>query len=115
MPVFNRFDVCEAYAAFALLWGPQTPISVRLHRIRYSLPYNWRLEDMSENAKEIYGMCVKTHNRYGRLLVGFERLQRRAPDVAGSWIGTNNMPGGNVRTYLQGRGLLAAVECMCER
>jgi hypothetical protein len=109
MSYFDRYDICEAYAAYAQLWAPIRNIDERLHRIGFRLSPCFSLEGMSENAKEIYGGLVR---RNERLLVGFKRLYRRRPELAGSWPGTYNIPGGDVRRYLQTKGILNAVEAL---
>lgn len=112
---FDRWDVCAAYHMFAVLWNGGQPASsygVRLSRIGYRpAPSEQTLEGLSPNAKAIYGSLVRKHER---LYTGFDRLYRRHPDVAGSWPGTRNMPGGNARAWLQARGLLGAVESMVQ-
>jgi hypothetical protein len=104
---FNRFDVCEAYAMYALLYAPESEISQRLHKIGFRLGNTASLGNLSIEAKEIYGRIVKRNNR---LIVGFERLHKRHPEVAGMWPGTYNIPGGDVRKYLQKKGILEACE-----
>lgn len=62
MPNFNRFDICEAWYAFAAenhggQWSPEYQIFGRLERMRFrpSLSVRERGYDgLSENGKDIY-------------------------------------------------------------
>lgn len=103
----SRYTILFAYAWYALLWGP-TAYSARLTRLGVRLGCGARLETEDADVKAAYGAIVR---REHRLYVGFERLARRQPDVAGSWPGENNMRGG-VRGWLRDRGLLEAVEAL---
>jgi hypothetical protein len=105
----DRFDILTAYAFYAMLWAP-TGYDVRLRKLGFRLGCGARLETAEAGAKEAYGRLVRRH---GALLVGFERLYRRHPEVAGSWPGTYNIPGGDVRRYLASRGILEACEALC--
>lgn len=66
MPYFNRFDICEAYYVFAMLyhggqWSKEYRIFGRLQRIKYE-PRNLNDErDLNENAKEIFLKLVYSH------------------------------------------------------
>jgi hypothetical protein len=102
---FDRFDICEAYYMYDVLWGP-TPYGARLHRMKYKPHHSLDLDTMSENAKAIYGALVRRHQR---LYVGYERYYRRASNPI-PWPGIMNMPAGNARVWLILRGLLKAVE-----
>jgi hypothetical protein len=108
----DRFSVCAAYYWYATLWsgGQQAwHYANRLRRIGYSPGVLDRLESETPETRESYGRLVRRHER---LYVGFSRLQRRAPAVAGDWPGTRNMPRGDVRGWLETRGLLSAVEAL---
>lgn len=109
MPYFDRFDICEAYQMYATLWAPD-PIKIndRLRRIQFKPGISLRLENLTENSKQIYGQLVCRHER---LYVGFERLYRRMPNCP-VWPGTSNMPGGDARRWLKQNNLLEAVESM---
>lgn len=102
---FNRFDVCEAYYWYDVLWSP-TEYGARLHKIGFRPSCLARLKNMSENAKTIYGKLVRENHR---LYIGYNRYQRRNPN-APMWPGTANMR--NVREWLARVGALAAVEAM---
>ena len=103
---FNRFDICEAYAMYDTLWGP-TEYGARLHRIRFRPGVLFSLENMSENAKEIYGKLVRENQR---IYIAWERFQRRTHAPKQPWPGTSNMVGNDPRRWLRNQGLLAAVE-----
>lgn len=108
MAYFNRFDVCSAYWMYNVLWNP-TNYAARLHRIGYKPSYREEfLENLSVNAKEIYGALVLRHER---IHVAWERYARRNRN-APSWPGTNNMPGNDPRAWLKAQGILTAVESM---
>lgn len=106
---FNRWAIVSACYWYNLLWDP-TRYGARLARLRFRPGTLARLENEDEETKERYGRLVRQHER---LYVGFCRLAKRQPTIAGSWPGTFNMPGGNVRKWLASRGLLDAVEAMC--
>ncbi len=106
---FDRFDICEAYAMFDMLWGP-TPYGQRLYRMRFKASVFASLEGMTENSKAIYGALVRKHHR---LLTGYERYAKRNRN-APSWPGTRNMPRGDVRAWLASIGALDAVEAMVQ-
>jgi len=103
---FDRFDICEAYAMYDMLWGP-TEYAARLHRIKFRASPLRSLENMSENAKEIYGRLVREHQR---IYIAWERYQRRKHARKLAWPGTRNMPGGDPYRWLRKQGLLTAVE-----
>lgn len=108
----DRFSVCAAHYWYATLWsgGRQAwQYASRLRMIGYRPSVLARLEDETPETRQGYGRIVRKHER---LYVGFSRLQRRAPDVAGQWPGTRNMPRGDIRAWLGARGLLAAVESL---
>jgi hypothetical protein len=109
MPYFDRFDICEAYAFYDMLWGP-TEYGAQLRRIGFRLSPIARLETLDENAKAIFGSLVRKHNR---LYVAYERFHRRSPN-APAWPGTLNMPRGDVRAWLKSQGILSAVESMVQ-
>lgn len=63
---FDRFDICEAYHAFATDWhGGMTSeiyrIFGRLHRLQFRIsPLHKGYESLTENGKEIYdALCIK--------------------------------------------------------
>lgn len=103
---FDRFDICEAYYMYDVLYNP-TKYAAKLRRLDFRPSPTIRLEDLSENAKEIFGALVRRHNR---LYTGYTRYQKRNP-AAPSWPGTNNMRNGE-RAWLESIGALAAVESM---
>ena len=108
MSHFDRFDTCAAYWMYDILWNP-TEYAPRLRRLGYKPSYREEfLENLSDNAKEIYGALVKKHNA---LMVGFERYAKRNPD-APSWPGTRNMPRNDPSAWLKSQGILSAVESM---
>jgi hypothetical protein len=104
--MFNRFDICEAYALYDMLWGP-TEYGVRLHRIQFRMSPLRTLENASEEVKRIYGSLVRKHNR---LYVAYERYHRRNPKSP-MWPGTQNMRGG-ASAWLRSIGVLEAVELL---
>ena len=61
---FNRFDICEAYYMFAMLWhdgmGSETyAIFGRLYRLNYKpSPSLSEPSDLGANAREIYKRLV---------------------------------------------------------
>jgi hypothetical protein len=107
--MFDRFDICNAYFMYSILWGHDSytnGIQSRLRRIGYRPARSEEyLEGMSENAKAIYGALVRRHQGD---FVAYERLYRRQPEVFGPWPGTNNC--GSVRSFLRARGLERAIE-----
>jgi len=103
--MFDRFDVCEAFYMYDVLWGP-TPYGARLHALKFRPSPTMSLEKLSENGKAIYGRLVRERER---LYVGYTRYQKRNPR-APQWPGTNNMR--SVRDWLKTIGALAAVESM---
>lgn len=105
----NRYTLLFAYAWYAQLWGP-TRYAARLHRLGVRLGPCARLERENFDVKEAYGRIVR---REHRLYVGFERLYRRHPQIAGSWPGTSNMPRGDIGAWLRSRGLYDAVDALC--
>ena len=108
MAYFDRFDICAAYWMFDILWNP-TEYSPRLRRLGYAPSYREQfLENLSDNAKEIYGALVRRHHA---LMVGFERYAKRNP-IGPKWPGTYNMPRGDTRAWLASQGILTAVESM---
>lgn len=112
MSYFDRFDVCEAYYMFATLYQPtrtHRDTWRKLSRLKFRPSPLLRLESMSENAKEIFGQLVR--EELG-VFLGFERLYKRRPDIAGSWPGSYNIHGGDVRAYLKSRGILEACEAL---
>ena len=68
MPYFDRFDICEAYYAFAMEWHSGQASELyswfgRLDRMRFRpSPLFNGYESLSENGKEIYEALVE---RYG--------------------------------------------------
>ncbi len=106
MAFFDRFDICEAYAQYDILYGP-TEYAQRLREIDFRLGCLARLENMNENAKEIFGRLVIKHNR---LYTAYGRYQKRNPK-APQWPGTYNMPQGE-RAWLKSVGALEACEVM---
>ena len=66
---FDRFDICDAYCAFAVdyhggQWSPEYAILGRLQR----MGYRWRLfggsyDDLTENGKAIYDNLVSKLER----------------------------------------------------
>jgi len=101
---FNRFDVCEAYALYDMLWGP-TPYGCRLYNLGYRSRILLDLDTANENVKAIYGGFVRRHNR---LYIAYSRYSRRNSH-AQKWPGTNNMKTG-AYGWLRERGLLEAME-----
>jgi len=106
---FDRFAIVDAYWMYSTLWGHE--YNVRLHAIGYRPSCLASLETLEPEAKRIYGALVRRHNR---LMVGFDRLARRQPALAGQWPGTYNIPRGDVRAWLASRGLLDAVLAMVD-
>jgi hypothetical protein len=102
--MFNRWDVCDAYALYALMWGP-TEYGARLHKIGYHNP-EVSFESVSPEAREIYGRLVRKHER---LYVAHCRYSRRRFKCE-TWPGTANMfP--TVRGWLDRHGLLKLMDC----
>ena len=105
---FDRFDICAAYYMYDILWN-STAYAAKLRRIGYRPSCSEEfLENLSENAKEIYGALVRRHNR---LYVCWERYARRNPN-APAWPGTDNMPRRDARAWIKSLGVLRAVESM---
>lgn len=102
--MFNRFDICEAYALYDILWGP-TEYAARLRRIQFRPSPSLTLETASDEVKAIYGRLVREHNR---LYIAYERYARRNRN-ARPWPGTQNMRRG-AREWLRSCGLLDAVQ-----
>lgn len=81
MLYFDRFDICEAYNLFSILWGGDRQnyanrIGVRLHAIGFRAPPDAEYErGLSENGKLIYGKLVR--EREGRT-VDYYRMVKRA-------------------------------------
>ena len=122
MSYFDRFDICNAYMMYALLWGSDRDhytnhISVRLSAIKYRPAHSEEcLEGMSENAKEIYGRLERKHHANH---VAYERLHRRAPSVFPAWPGSNNLRVRAIddpyRMYVRSLGVDArALDCWIE-
>ena len=109
IPGFNRDTIAFAYAWYAMLWGP-TGYEARLHRLGVRLGANARLETEESDVKAAYGCIVR---REHRLLVGYERLYRRRPDIAPPWPGTYNIPRGDIGAWLRSKGLYEAVDALC--
>lgn len=60
---FDRFDICEAYFMYALLWGEPNPkgktIGFRLNKINFKArPSLKRASDLEDNALEIFNKLV---------------------------------------------------------
>lgn len=107
--MFDRWDICNAYFMYAMLWGHDSytrGIERRLDEIGYRPRGNDEyLERMTPNAKAIFGALER--RRHGDL-VAYDRLHRRHPDVFPAWPGTNAV--GSVRRFLQSMGLERALE-----
>ena len=63
---FDRFDVCEAYYQFAVLYhggqfSPVYRIFGRLSRIDYSPGMGSGVESLSKNAREIFDALIDRH------------------------------------------------------
>jgi hypothetical protein len=102
--MFNRWDVCEAYALFADLWGPNE-YGARLHKLKYHNPYLC-LETASPEVKQIYGRLVRKHER---LYVAHCRYSRRRFGRE-TWPGTAHMwP--TVKGWLDRHGLRHVMDC----
>ena len=88
VPEFNRFDVCAAYNVYSQLWGWDSythGIQARLARMGWEAGAgSGRLEDLTENAKAIFGTLERRHQASA---VAYNRLRRRRPDVFPSWPG----------------------------
>jgi hypothetical protein len=83
----NRFDVCEAYALFAMLWGSRNDIDARLRRIGFRISPLASLEKSSEETKTVYAGLVRRHEG---TWTGMSRILRRL-DLR--WPGSYNLPG----------------------
>ena len=60
---FDRFDICEAYFMYALLWGDLDingkSIGSRLNKIKFKArPSLRRASDLEDNALEIFNKLV---------------------------------------------------------
>jgi hypothetical protein len=102
-PEFNRHDICAAYNLFSQSWGWDAythGIQARLTRLRYRDPGAETLEDLTANAKAIYGRLERRHHGDA---VAYNRLHRRRPDVFPPWPGTQNV--GSYAGFLRKRGM----------
>jgi hypothetical protein len=66
MPIFDRFDICEAYYCFAESyhggqWSKEYRIFGRLDAIEFRPSPMLCVERLSENAREIYDALVEKH------------------------------------------------------
>jgi hypothetical protein len=102
-PEFNRWDVLAAYNVFSQLWGWDGythGIQARFSRLRYRDPGAEALEDLSDNAKRIYGHLERRHHGHA---VAYGRLRRRRPDVFPPWPGTRSA--GSYASFLRRIGV----------
>ena len=66
--MFDRFDICEAYYVFAMLWhkgqwSKEYEIFGRLNRIGFKpSPMLSGSENLTENGQEIYNRLVNENN-----------------------------------------------------
>lgn len=72
--MWNRFDICEAYYLYAMLWhsgqgSKEYAIFARLERIRFrARPMLSRRRDLEENARIIYDRLVRSKGKSIRSL-----------------------------------------------
>ena len=91
---FNRWDILAAYNVYSCSWGWDVythGIQRRLSRLRWRDRSGECLEDLSENAKRIYGGLERRHQGH---TVAYNRLRRRRPNVFPPWPGLQH-----VRSY----------------
>lgn len=99
MCYFDRFDVCEAYAVYSMLYGPRSDIDARLRRVEFCpAPALSGPDHLTENGKVIFGGLVR---RSEREYVAYERLHRRRPDVFPAWPGSRSV--GSPARYVRDR------------